>query len=93
MNSTNHRFVKIKLFERFAGVTSYTATFNVLDFPAGCVPVTTVTAKDEADMANYPSVTKPTRTHRILKKVGHSLMIFVNKRNTDNVLCDVVEIV
>nr|XP_023410100.1 fatty-acid amide hydrolase 1 [Loxodonta africana] len=35
------------------GAVSYTMLYNCLDFPAGVVPVTTVTAKDEAQMEHY----------------------------------------
>ncbi|XP_051928723.1 fatty-acid amide hydrolase 1 [Hippocampus zosterae] len=31
----------------------YTAIYNLLNFPAGVVPVTTVTAKDEKELAHY----------------------------------------
>uniref|UniRef100_A0A3Q3DLQ2 Fatty-acid amide hydrolase 1 n=1 Tax=Hippocampus comes TaxID=109280 RepID=A0A3Q3DLQ2_HIPCM len=31
----------------------YTAIYNLLNFPAGVVPVTTVTAKDEEELAHY----------------------------------------
>ncbi|KAK2106672.1 hypothetical protein P7K49_016186, partial [Saguinus oedipus] len=35
---------------RTTGAVSYTLLYNCLDFPAGVVPVTTVTAEDEAQM-------------------------------------------
>ncbi|XP_061040251.1 fatty-acid amide hydrolase 1 isoform X2 [Eubalaena glacialis] len=35
------------------GAVSYTLLYNCLDFPAGVVPVTTVTAEDEAQMEHY----------------------------------------
>ncbi|KAM9690702.1 fatty-acid amide hydrolase 1 isoform 2-T2 [Dama dama] len=35
------------------GAISYTLLYNCLDFPAGVVPVTTVTAEDEAQMQLY----------------------------------------
>ncbi|KAM9685209.1 fatty-acid amide hydrolase 1 [Trichechus inunguis] len=35
------------------GAISYTVLYNCLDFPAGVVPVTTVTAEDEAQMEHY----------------------------------------
>lgn len=35
------------------GAVSYTMLYNCLDFPAGVVPVTTVTAEDEAQMEHY----------------------------------------
>ncbi|KAF6344505.1 fatty acid amide hydrolase [Rhinolophus ferrumequinum] len=36
-----------------AGAVSYTMLYNCLDFPAGVVPVTTVTIEDEAQMEHY----------------------------------------
>lgn len=56
------------LAQHVAASSSYTNVFNTLDFPAGCVPVTTVTQQDEVDMANYPSFTKPNKAYRLLKK-------------------------
>uniref|UniRef100_A0A8D2B1P1 Fatty-acid amide hydrolase 1 n=1 Tax=Sciurus vulgaris TaxID=55149 RepID=A0A8D2B1P1_SCIVU len=38
---------------RATGAVSYTVLYNCLDFPAGVVPVTTVTAEDEAQMEHY----------------------------------------
>ncbi|XP_075411839.1 fatty-acid amide hydrolase 1 isoform X1 [Tenrec ecaudatus] len=38
---------------RTSGAISYTALYNCLDFPAGVVPVTRVTAEDEAQMEQY----------------------------------------
>ncbi|XP_054996351.1 fatty-acid amide hydrolase 1 [Sorex araneus] len=35
------------------GAVSYTLLYNCLDFPAGVVPVTTVTSEDEAQMEQY----------------------------------------
>ncbi|KAM5266407.1 fatty-acid amide hydrolase 1 isoform 1-T5 [Hipposideros larvatus] len=35
------------------GAVSYTLLYNCLDFPAGVVPVTTVTVEDEAQMEHY----------------------------------------
>uniref|UniRef100_A0A8C8ZJH1 Fatty-acid amide hydrolase 1 n=1 Tax=Prolemur simus TaxID=1328070 RepID=A0A8C8ZJH1_PROSS len=35
------------------GAVSYTLLYNCLDFPAGVVPVTTVTAEDDAQMEHY----------------------------------------
>ncbi|XP_077863325.1 fatty-acid amide hydrolase 1-like [Saccoglossus kowalevskii] len=40
---------------RLAMAASYSSLFNMLDFPAGCVPVTTVTEADEEDMKTYPT--------------------------------------
>ncbi|XP_066232247.1 fatty-acid amide hydrolase 1 [Saccopteryx leptura] len=36
-----------------SGAISYTVLYNCLDFPAGVVPVTTVTVEDEAQMEHY----------------------------------------
>ncbi|XP_037005369.2 fatty-acid amide hydrolase 1 [Artibeus jamaicensis] len=36
-----------------SGAVSYTILYNCLDFPAGVVPVTTVTVEDEAQMEHY----------------------------------------
>lgn len=38
---------------RATGAISYTVLFNCLDFPAGVVPVTTVTSEDDAQMEHY----------------------------------------
>ncbi|XP_060481670.1 fatty-acid amide hydrolase 1 [Panthera onca] len=38
---------------RATAAVSYTLLYNCLDFPAGVVPVTTVTAEDEAQMEHY----------------------------------------
>ncbi|XP_058159620.1 fatty-acid amide hydrolase 1 isoform X2 [Dasypus novemcinctus] len=38
---------------RATGAVSYTMLYNCLDFPAGVVPVTTVTAEDEAQLEHY----------------------------------------
>jgi hypothetical protein len=46
---------------------TYTTLYNVLNFPAGCVPVTKATAVDELNMKNYPNVTG---TQKFIKKVG-----------------------
>ncbi|KAK1795849.1 hypothetical protein P4O66_009872 [Electrophorus voltai] len=40
-------------FYLFSGSLSYTVMYNLLNFPAGVVPVTTVTADDEAQMNRY----------------------------------------
>ena len=39
--------------------------FNVVNFPAGSLPVTKVTKDDVLKMANYPT---HDRTHRMIKK-------------------------
>lgn len=38
---------------RATGAISYTVLYNCLDFPAGVVPVTTVTVEDDAQMEHY----------------------------------------
>ncbi|KAI5620999.1 fatty-acid amide hydrolase 1 [Silurus asotus] len=38
---------------KLSGALSYTAPFNVLNFPAGVVPVTKVTAEDEDELKHY----------------------------------------
>lgn len=38
---------------RATGAISYTVLYNCLDFPAGVVPVTTVTAEDDAQLEHY----------------------------------------
>lgn len=37
----------------FIAATSYTNLYNVLNFPAGVVPVTTVTQADEEELKQY----------------------------------------
>ena len=37
-----------------SGALTYTILYNVLNFPAGSVPVTKVTSEDEAKMADFP---------------------------------------
>lgn len=50
------------------GAISYTVLYNCLDFPAGVVPVTTVTAEDDAQMEHYQGYFGDIWDH-ILKKV------------------------
>ena len=50
-----------------SGAVSYTAMFNVLNFTAGCLPVTSVTDKDLANMKDYET---PDPWHSVAKKVG-----------------------
>ncbi|KAK9519034.1 hypothetical protein VZT92_021789 [Zoarces viviparus] len=38
---------------KLAGVLSYTVLYNLLTFPAGVVPVSTVTAEDEEELRHY----------------------------------------
>ena len=37
------------------GGASYTTLYNVLNYPAGSIPVTKVTAIDETKMKDYPT--------------------------------------
>ena len=43
----------------------YTFIYNLLDFPAGSIPITKVTADDVTKMADYPT---PDISHKIIKK-------------------------
>ncbi len=50
-----------------SGTTTYTQVFNVLNFPTGSLPVSRVTAEDDAELnATYPT---PDMWHRKLKQV------------------------
>ncbi len=40
------------------GAISYTAVFNMLDFPAGSVPVTTENQSDQSALGSYPGYEK-----------------------------------
>ena len=51
----------------YSGAASYTAMFNVLNFTAGCLPVTSVTDDDLANMKDYET---PDPWHSVAKKVG-----------------------
>ena len=51
----------------YSGAASYTAMFNVLNFTAGCLPVTSVTDEDLANMKDYET---PDPWHSVAKKVG-----------------------
>ncbi|KAL3831810.1 hypothetical protein ACJMK2_023513 [Sinanodonta woodiana] len=53
-----------EVFNVLGGVT-YTTLYNLLDYPAGTVPVTKVTKEDEAEMKDYPT---RTRYERFIKK-------------------------
>ncbi|XP_061185996.1 vitamin D3 hydroxylase-associated protein-like [Saccostrea echinata] len=44
-------------FGDLVGGTSYSSMYNLLNYPAGVVPVTKVTEQDVKDMANYPQKT------------------------------------
>lgn len=50
----------------FSAGATYTVFYNVINYPAGSVPVTKVTAEDEAKMADYPA---KTRFQKEMKKV------------------------
>lgn len=41
------------LFSSLPAAVSYTILYNLLTFPAGVVPVSTVTAKDEEELKHY----------------------------------------
>ena len=56
-----------------SGAVSYTAIFNVLNFTAGCLPVTSVTEEDLANMKDYET---PDPWHSVAKKVGTLHCIF-----------------
>jgi len=47
---------------------SYLNFFNIVDFPAGSLPVSTVTAADEASMEDYPKFDQMSSTHTIIKE-------------------------
>ena len=52
----------------FPGGVTYTTLYNLLNYPAGSIPVTKVTAVDEKKMENYPTK----RAHeKFIKKVTH----------------------
>lgn len=46
-------FYPILCFSAHPVPLGYTAIYNLLNFPAGVVPVTTVTAEDEEELAHY----------------------------------------
>ena len=43
------------MFLTVTGGVTYTTLYNVLNYPAGSVPVTKVTAIDETKMKDYPT--------------------------------------
>jgi hypothetical protein len=59
--------------------------FNVLDVPAGVLPVTTVTADDVSAMADYPDLNE---AFTDIKKAGFHLeycrIVFLFKANADS---------
>jgi len=53
-----------------SGITSYFELFNLVDFPAGCIPVSVVTAEDVTAMLDsYPTLSALSEVHELLKKV------------------------
>lgn len=53
-----------------AGISSYFELFNLIEFPAGCVPVSAVTSEDVAAMLDhYPTLSPSSGIHKLLKKV------------------------
>lgn len=55
-------------------VSSYSSPYNVLNFPAGVVPVTTVTLQDEEELAFYKGYYKDT-SDKCFREVGFSLQV------------------
>lgn len=53
------------------GAASYTLLFNVLQFPAGVVPVSTVNAEDEEELKHYKGVYQD-QWDKLFKQVRHS---------------------
>lgn len=43
-------------FSVILGLISYTALYNLLNFPAGVVPVSTVTSGDEEELKHYKGI-------------------------------------
>ena len=54
----------------FSGGMAFTAFYNVLDFPAGVVPVTKVTKNDIDDSKNFPT---PRGPEKVAKEVCQSV--------------------
>ena len=54
----------------FSGGMAFTAFYNVLDFPAGVVPVTKVSKKDIDDSKNFPT---PHGPEKVAKEVSQSV--------------------
>ena len=52
----------------FAGGFAYCALYNILDFPAGVVPVTKVTKADIKAAESFPT---PYEAERVAKRVRH----------------------
>ena len=51
------------------GAVTYTVLYNLLDYPAGSMPVTMVNEQDELDLAMYPA---ETAFEKYIKKVSSS---------------------
>ncbi|CAG5128430.1 unnamed protein product, partial [Candidula unifasciata] len=58
--------------ERFTGCLTYSVLFNLLDFPAGTVPVSTVTAGDIADLKKADKYNVETSLERQIRMPGSS---------------------
>lgn len=55
--------------KQLKGITSYFELFNLVDFPAGCIPVSVVTAEDVTAMLDsYPTLSALSEVHELLKK-------------------------
>jgi len=54
------------------GVTSYLGLYNLLDFSAGTLPVSSVTVADVAAMEAYPTRCAVNANYRRVKKVCFS---------------------
>ncbi len=46
-------------YDNIADTSSYSMLYNTLDFPAGVVPVSQVTAEDVQSLKSYPTHKKP----------------------------------
>lgn len=51
----------------FSVNTNYTFVYNILNFPAGVVTVSTVTAEDEEEFEHYPD-----KFNKVLKEVSET---------------------
>lgn len=51
----------------FSVNTNYTFVYNLLNFPAGAVTVSTVTAEDEEEFEHYPD-----KFNKVLKEVSET---------------------
>lgn len=55
------------MFFFFSVNTNYTFVYNILNFPAGVVTVSTVTAEDEEEFEHYPD-----KFNKVLKEVSET---------------------